>query len=490
MKGEEYIIMQPTAPPGETSLMIQKEKLEGQIKSGLASAAQAVADYELLKHDERKYREILDFFKLGQKDEHVLRALFVDRVDAHTGEGFSMISMTRRWPTIIGDFIKMKSEWRDTAIITKELKVSLAESVVLKTKNELFIEWKKLFFPDVKDRYSRIKNLVESRKRSVDEYRNWLKPYLEKYRRIRERTQIVPHANLTNPLALLHSPWGGLFVKLWLWKPIRPEEMGKPFYVDREVEPYDSYVKKFLKKKIEPKYKVKFYDNERHKQRHEEKCKARGEKIPHDYIMVDKAVESYFTPGKKGELLSEHPAPMMDRRHLYYMFVDIDYELLLVKSATGPLEMEDQYWHIHPFSVSQNVLLILLLEIEAKRKAFDRYVNELIGVKEVEDEIREEVENEFKEVDKKIKGGEDKSDKKEKKKKIPGKDYRESLQEFTDKLEEKLGFILKYFIKPSPYELTVQQRISKQIGDYMGPQTAEFANLIKEMCYRISGQTL
>jgi hypothetical protein len=470
LKADEYIMIQPTAPPGNVPLMMQKEKLESHIKAGLASAAQAVADYELLKHDERKYREILDFFKMGQKDEHVLRALFVDRVDAHTGEGFSMISMTRRWPTIIGDFIKMKSEWRDTETIMKELKVSLAEAVVLKTKNELFLEWKKLFFPDVKDRYARIKNLLEARKRSVDEYRDWLKPYVEKYRRIKEVTEIKPSANLTNPLALIHSPWGGIFVKLWVWKPIRPEEMGKPLYIDMEIDPYDKFVKKWLKK-IEKKYNVKFYDSKEEV----EKLKKEGKPIHPYHIIVRDKLDYYMRPGKKGDILTEHPAPLMDKRHIYYMFIDLDYELLLVKSATGPLEMEDQYWHIHPFIISQNVLLLLLLEHEAKKLAFERYVNELIGVKEVEEEIRKEVEAEF----------EEKPEKKKEK-----KDYIKSFKEFMEKLQEKLEPIIRYFIKKGPYEKTALERLSKTFGDYMGPQTAEIANLIKETCFKLSGQSL
>jgi hypothetical protein len=157
------------------------------------------------------------------------------------------------------------------------------------------------------------------------------------------------------------------------------------------------------------------------------------------------------------------------------MFIDLDYELLLVKSATGPLEMEDQYWHIHPFIISQNVLLLLLLEHEAKKLAFERYVNELIGVKEVEEEIRKEVEAEF----------EEKPEKKKEK-----KDYIKSFKEFMEKLQEKLEPIIRYFIKKGPYEKTALERLSKTFGDYMGPQTAEIANLIKETCFKLSGQSL
>jgi len=129
-KVEEHMAVSPAYPEMYGRIVAKKREIEGQIKSGLASAAQAVADYELLKHDERKYREILDYFKYGKKDEHVLRALFIDRIDAHTGEGYSMISMTKRWPTIITDFIRMsdveKANRDNPDKIRKKLSISTA----------------------------------------------------------------------------------------------------------------------------------------------------------------------------------------------------------------------------------------------------------------------------------------------------------------------------------------------------------------------------
>lgn len=475
VKADEFMIVEPTAPPSHAALMGQKERLESHIKAGLASAAQAVADYELLKHDERKYREILDYFKMGQKDQHVLRALFVDRVDAHTGEGYSMISMARRWPTIISDFIKMQDEWTDVKNIRAELKVSDAEAVVLKTKNELFKEWKRLFFPDVRDRYSRIKNLLESRKKSVDEYRDWLKPYVEKYKKIKEQTLIRPSADLVNPLAFAHNPWGQLGAKLWFWKGIRPEEMGKPLFINKEIPIYDDWVKEQLKK-VEEIYGVKFYESKKEVKELEKK----GELENPYYIIVEEKLEEFQHPShtrKKLELLSVHAAPFIDPRYLYYMFVEIDYEVNYVKSATGPLEMEDQYFHIHPFLISQNSLLLFLLELSAKERAFDKYVDSLIGVKEVEESIRKRVEKEFEE--KKVG---------EKKGFSSIKSFSAKINSFRERMKPIEKRIVKFFKKPGPYETTVRERINKTFGDYMGPQTAELSSLIKETCFKLSGQ--
>ena len=134
-KADDFLFVSPVWAEYYNITVAQRQKLEQMIKTGLTSAAQSVADYELLSHDTRRYREMIDYFIQAEKtgDEHVLRSLFVDRVDAYTGEGYSMVTMARRWPTIITDFIRMKTEWADVNGIRKELDVSAAEATVLKT---------------------------------------------------------------------------------------------------------------------------------------------------------------------------------------------------------------------------------------------------------------------------------------------------------------------------------------------------------------------
>ena len=61
VKVDEWIEVNPAFSDYYQRAMRQKEEMEARIKSGLASAAQAVADMELLKHDQRKYREFLDY---------------------------------------------------------------------------------------------------------------------------------------------------------------------------------------------------------------------------------------------------------------------------------------------------------------------------------------------------------------------------------------------------------------------------------------------
>lgn len=467
-KADEFVRVTPTAPPAFAPMMAQKERLEGHIKAGLASAAQAVADYELLKHDERKYREILDFFEMGKKDEHVLRALYVDRVDAYMGEGYSMVTMTKRWPTIIGDFLKMKSEWTDKKVIRETLKVTEVEANVLKTKNELFKEWKKLFFPDVRERYARIKNLLESRRRSVDEYREWLKPYLNKFKMIREEAEIADAASdLTEITKLSFTPQGEINAKLWFWKPIRPEEMGKPLIISGwgEIPIFDDWVKEHIPA-LEAKYDVELTEKEI-------KNKIEGWKKGRSFY------------AKRDELLTIYPAPPIDERYLYYFFIDLDYVCQYKKGSTGPMVVEDQYWHFHPFLISKNFLLFMLLELEYKKKKFATEIEKLIGVSKEEKEWMERVKGQY------PWEGDKKKGKGEKFSKRWDKSWKETKNRWVKrrrKLKKALAPLLKFFIRPGPYETNVTERITKTYATYYSTQVEELRDLIKETAYRISGQ--
>lgn len=367
----------------------QKQKIEGAIKAGLASATQAVADFELLKHDSRRYREILDYFVKAEKtgDEHVIRSLFVDRVDAYTGEGFSMVTMARRWPTIITDFIRMKSEWTDPKSVKedkqvehvrKELDVSAAEATVLKTKNMLYREWVELFLPQVKERYARIENLVKARKKSVDEYREWLKPYIAKFKTMKETEETRPGAWMSNAYV---TPGFGqtealVGTRLWVWKSFPIVEMGKAaakLEISRggekwEIDPYDDWVKRW-QKRLEYKYNLKFEEKD----------------------INDILVEATAKTGLQTEVQPMYP------EDLYYILFDMHWILSLLKTPP-PEGIETDNLMIFPLKtwiMSQNAMLFHLMEIRAREDAISHYINEIIGAKEIEEEILERVEEEF-----------------------------------------------------------------------------------------------
>lgn len=486
---DEYIVVSPAHPEMYGRITAKKREVEGQIKSGLASAAQAVADYELLKHDERKYREVLDHFKEGEKDEHILRALFVDRVDAHTGEGYSMISMTKRWPTIITDFLRLstvaKPDREYPKKIRKKLEISEAEATVLKTKNHVFEDWRRIFFPDIKQRYARIKNLVEARRKSIDEYRKWLMPYVANLRMMREQTEIEPSHVMTTAVLPWHKPNAWYGCRVFMWKMFSAEEVGKPGFILGEIDPYDDFVKRYAKQ-LEENYELKIVED----QKEAKKLIELGKKDPRyraltddDIIIMRDMIKKWNKPA-----LEYESQPKLNPNRYMYCFYDLDIVSPLFKMEGAKEEIDDWNCHITPYVASQNVILLANLEIECKKRWLNKYVKELVGAREVEDKIRAEVEKRY--------GLQPKE-----KKRFAG--IRRFVRKFRAKREKygkkfdwwwinfkatKARGFLKYFMRIGPYETVRPERLSKMYGRYMGSaMTDPFIKFLKTEIGKLSG---
>ncbi|MBU0530676.1 MAG: hypothetical protein KKC05_03290, partial [Nanoarchaeota archaeon] len=426
-KVDEWMEVTPTYAEYYNITVAQKQKIEGAIKSGLASTSQAVADYELLSHDARRYKEILEYFKKAKGDDHVLRSLFIDRIDAHTGEGYSMVTMARRWPTIITDFIRMKSEWTDpekipsdkqVKMIMGELDVSQAEATVLKTKNELYLKWKEMFFPVVKDRYARIEAMVRARKKSIDEYKNWLKPYIARYRMIKEKTEENPSEYLSNPYV---TPGFGQSqattgVRVWMWKPFYVAQKGKPEAVIDSgnkfvIDPLDDTVKEWIPK-INKRYNLDLTEADVRK-------------------LMDHMIHR-----EVGE---------MDPHQTYYVLIDIKIKLDLLKTPP-PQGVETDNIMFEPVKawvMSQNAFLLHMIEIHAREKSFENYVHEILGTPREEKRILEEIE-------------EDMEGKPEKK---PRRG--ENIGNAGRKLRKGAKKIFHVFVKKGPYDPVFKERVSK-----------------------------
>ena len=447
-KADDFLFVSPVWAEFYNITITQKQKIEAAIKAGLTSAAQAVADFELLSHDTRRYKEIINFFLKAQKtgDEHILRSLFVDRVDAYTGEGYSMVTMARRWPTIITDFIRMKSELDEVDEIRKELSVSAAEATVLKTKNILYNEWKCMFLPVVKERYARIENLAQARKKSVDEYKEWLKPYISKFKAMQELDEKNPAAWVTDAYT---TPGFGqseamVGTRLWVWKSISVVEMGKPpaVYTKKggkwEIYPYDDWVKSW-KKLIEYKYELKIEDTD-----------------------VDKLLSDAISKEK----LQFENQPMYPE-DLYYILFDINVLLSLLRTPP-PEGIETDNLMIFPMSawiVSQNALLIYMLELKAKEAAIEHYINEIVGAKSIEEEILRKVEEKFEN------GDEEEGS---------WKRFRKRFRSFRAWMRPKAWKFVHLFIKPGPYESVFYERVSKMYFRASGGDYKQVIDFFKE----------
>lgn len=361
VKVDEWIEVSPEYGKYYQETMAQKQALEATIKTGLSSAAQAVADYELLNHDLRKYKEILEYFR--QKTEHSLKAMFIDQVDIHTGDGISMRSIVSRWPTIISDFIKLKDEDDDPDKIAKRLDVSKAEGVILTTKNKLYKEWKTIFKQVAIDRYNHLKSLVESRRKSVEEYRKWLKPYVARFKMMRtgaERPEVVREA-LRSYVDLTGQATFGNSIRLWAWRKFKVPEIRK-FPVERVgkfvVPPDDDFIKEMFI--LNPKW---------------------GLASIYPWLL-EKKNEKTVAEEMIDEILSKewNSSNALDPEVLYYIFFDIN--IFRAGSRTPGFEAEDITFDIKTNMLSQNAMLVKFLELKCREREMERYVDEILGVSE------------------------------------------------------------------------------------------------------------
>jgi len=470
VKIDEWIEVSPTHREYYERTLATKGQMEATIKEGLRSAAQAVADYELVKHDMRKYREIMDYFmmvetakkeknkeKRGTKllsAEHALKSMYVDQVDIHTGQ-MSLLEMARtRWPTVVTDFYALTEEDETLDGISKKLGVSKAEALVLKTKNTLFREWMKLFGTTVRERYEMLQGLVMARDKSIKEYQEWIKPYISRYKAMKvghERAEIrkgafTAFADLTGQATFANS------IRLWAFRPYRAVEYKKAPAVKTEkfhIDPYDDWAKMFIK---DPK---------------------RGLAATYPWLLnegkkgmiADDIVDDIKNGWQNGRI------PGLDPTELYYVFFDIDVVRLGLRLQVG--ELEDITFTIKTWVLSQNIMLVKMVEKECREREIERYIEEMLGLKREDKPVGELVKAEFSDLF---------GPKEEEKR--PGELERISreLREAATGVAKAGGAVGKAvggqkgrFVKPGPYESDFAERVTKQ---YLIPSGRMFGNIV------------
>src|SRR3989344_5881343 len=364
-KISETIEVTPTYSQYYHITIAQKDEIEGRIKAGLQSISQSIADLELLKHDERKYREFLDYFGVkynpdgpederwsstNKRDEHALRAVFIDQVEAHTGDSIAMRNIVSRWPTLITDFMRMDNE-TDVNIITEKLNVSKAEAVVLSSKNRLFKEWKELFEPELKSRYQKIMELVRSREYTVHMYREWLAPNILRHKLLAEGLEGERAGSSHMHENFLFNPSQAIAVnniRAWAWRfytatefsrMAGSEEQAVEQAVGQTIErdglvtgqsdgafsPYDKWTRDNLV----------FHKD-------------------HGLVVKYKWITKEWADAKAKGIMG---SSMITRRKLYYSFFILDINKMNMRLASGD-EIEDADFYIYGVFMSQNVLLV------------------------------------------------------------------------------------------------------------------------------------
>jgi hypothetical protein len=365
-KVDEWIEVSPTNREYYDRTLAMKDQLSNQIKQGLAHAATAVSDFELVNHDVRKYKEIMGYF--NDKNEHSLRAMFIDQIDVHNG-GMAMVQMVQRWSTLIMDFQQLTDDDISVDGIAKRLKIPKAEAVILKTKNLLYKEWKKLFKTATVSRYERLLALVHAREKSIDEYKEWLKPYVVRFKRLRagHSDKDARHDMLKSFVDITGQTTFTNYIRFWTWKFFKPVETRKAAIEKTTkwwVEPYDRFTRENFV--IHP---------------------TKGLAAIYPWLLDPwkpgvKGKE--FTADKLVEKLKKRieaglEAPAMRSYYMYYSFNDLIVKRVGIRTPTG--EQEDITFNMKGYLYSQNIMLVKRLEMKCREIELNRYIDTILGLK-------------------------------------------------------------------------------------------------------------
>ncbi|MEM7821298.1 MAG: hypothetical protein QXX38_00550 [Candidatus Aenigmatarchaeota archaeon] len=458
-KVDEWLEISPVHAPYYEITIRQKQTLERQIKEGLAGISSAVSDFELLWHDLRKYKEYMDYFEMierGKKEknpelisrgEQSLKSVFIDMVDVHTGEGIALKLIAPRWPTIISDFMKLTDKDIDPKEIATKYKVSEAEGVVLATKNKLFLEWIKMFRETVEDRYKRIKGLMEARKKSIDEYKTMLKPYITRYRAIRELGETPQGRRTLEAISWFRPAAHAISIDIstiWAWRGYHPPEF---FKVPAEVyEEKKDIFKIDFPAEFKESLKIAFKNNPALAAKYGKISTSPTGIEPLDewVLKLMPYIENYykikFTISDLLEAREKLFATLGGRRDPYFMVLEFTVSRTVIRMPDGS-EIEDLFFEpFRAYMDTQNVVFLRILELKAKEKELENYISQMLGetVEKrgesvlIEDIVKEEYPTLLK-----------------------GREKTEEIKKSTKK--EK---VLRYLIKPGPYETTFDDRVS------------------------------
>jgi hypothetical protein len=483
VKIDEKIDVSPVFQQYYQLTIKQKQELENMIKAALASISAAVSDLEMLKHDLRKYKEFMDYFKmvevgkkkkdedLRMRGEQALKAIFIDQVDVHTdlpNTPIALRSIVGRWPTIIADFMKLKDEDTDPKKIADNYKVSEAEGVVLATKNKLYQEWRdELFKRTVEERFRTLLGLVEARKKSYYEYKEMIKPTLKRYKSITDGIgrMDLERAAFWRPESQAMSLDSAI---IWAWKPFAAPEkykapreapldkipLGKAGFKPEDIEELvksgklkeDELVVKALP--VEPSI--------------DEIVRENIKEIEKEYGVKITAVDIYNAREKLVKKFEESVTGVTTYEAWifspYFIFFEIPILRFVCRLPDGT-EIEDlMFDRFKAYLSTQNIIILRLIELEARDKQLDNYIKQLLGEMGVTagggEVSLEELEKEYL-----IKLGEEEG--KKKKASLPSLDFFKQIRSAVSKFLEFFGIKAALFRAEGPYEFIGPERLAK-----------------------------
>ena len=367
-KPTEVIEVNPVHQQYYQLVTAQKEQLEGKIKQGMAGISQSVADLELIEHDKRKYDEFHSYLKALKDDTNLvkqreanlrLKSVFVDQVDFHvggSGQGAGRLSLAfmrnnNIMPTIVDDFYRMNS-LKDLA--DGDLKaLPNVERKMLETKFNAYNQWLDIFRSTVERRLSRVDQLINSRKKTLDEYKDWLRPIISRHRMIREMSDTAGgRGDLSTKFT--HSQGGATSINqliTWVWKNMMiPDDRLYPRELEamNELKTFDEWAQENL---------VYNYDT--------------GLVCKYPWITKEWI---------ENKAKSVEASQGFDSNKIYFTFSIIDLTKMNMKFASGA-ELEDGDFNVCMYVLSKNAMLVKLLELECIKEDLEIYIDEMLGIK-------------------------------------------------------------------------------------------------------------
>lgn len=364
----------------------RKEVLEAKIREGLVKISQSIADLELVEHDLLKYedfKEQLDAAKkeIGEKLEHkekekleekkkraemALKTVFLEEVDFHAGGsaqgGPGRLSMAflrnhNIMPTVVDDFFRMTG--KNDLKTDKMLKdLPTVEIRMLEVKWDAYEEWLKYFENNVKRRMDALQILKKSREKTLEEYRDWLKPTIAKYKMIEDTLESAgARASARSSSVRLNAiAISGHSVKLWFWKSFVPPDPHRP-----------------PQEMLERSGVVAFgwWERDNLYLHPDHGLITSYPWITEKWIFNHVNITDWGMPCSGIDQLSENT--------WYYSFQELRFERTNFKTSATGSEGEDAEFIFANYMLSKNVVAAKFIELKAKEEEFEIYIDDVLG---------------------------------------------------------------------------------------------------------------
>jgi len=329
----------------------------------------------------------------------------------------------------------------------------------------LFVQWKDMFKDTVLSRFTSLKSLESSRKFSIQEYKNMAKPYINRYRHIREWGETDEGRAILRKFSWARSSTIAVsvdFAEYWLWKSFFVPELHKS---TAELSTTKVNIKKIgFPEEFRQMIKNEWDDLKDDGYKEISTFPTKIEPIDKWVMLLKKKLEDHYQKTNRFKITLTAKDVLDARKSMIDMyddkgwpqspnFVTIQIPVLrIVIRLSDGSEQEVVYLgtsNDSPFKVifeTQNVILLRLLELKLLDKEFEYYISDILG---------ETIEGQ--KIDKFLKEQysifQEDSEKKSEKPKI--KKSAEKSKTFMTNVGKKFSLV-----KPGPYERVFIDRIS------------------------------